>query len=170
MCVFITVLTLYSSLLQVIVMSQSSVITSAGKRGRAWTCKLCPFKGERHYVLRHIYSKHLTFDEYPYVCPVCEYRHYDYSNFSKHVQWYYLHAALKGENSLPMPTSSDMSESSRIALGMLDQMSVVDSLQHWQRQRRMRTSQPISGRLHHACGPSYQPQSLLLRMTLNPVL
>lgn len=129
----ITVLTLCSYFLQTFKMS----ISSAGKRGRVWECCLCHLRGERHYVLRHVFSKHLTFDEWPYMCPICGYCHYDYTNFRKHPQWYSLHSALKGSSVVPLPSSADVREESKVVFTMIRQLSTEDSAAYWERKRRV---------------------------------
>ncbi|XP_062598643.1 uncharacterized protein LOC134260077 [Saccostrea cucullata] len=116
-----------------------SEIVSAGKRGRVWECCLCNFRGERHYLLRHMYSKHLTFDEWPYRCPVCGYSHYDYNNFKEHPQWYSLNSALKGSSSVLLPTSADIREESKVVFTMICQLTLGDSDAHWERKRRVNT-------------------------------
>ena len=88
-------------------------------------------------VLRPVYSKHLTWDEWPYVRPVCQYHHFDLANFRKHPQWYFLHAALKDYCSVPMSSSTDITESSKLAYDMMKQLTVVESAQHWQQHRRI---------------------------------
>jgi hypothetical protein len=78
----------------------------------------------------------VTFGECAFVCAVCDYQHYNYTNFSKHTKWYYLHAALKDSSFLPMLSSADISESSKVAFGMMSELSVDESAQHWQQHRR----------------------------------
>jgi hypothetical protein len=86
-----------------------------------------------------MFSKHLTFDEWPYRCPVCGYSHYDYNNFKKHPQWYSLHSALKGSSSVLLPTSADIREESRVVFSMIRQLSLEDSAAHWEKKRRVNT-------------------------------
>lgn len=116
--------------------SKMSDISTAGKRGRVWECCLCHLRGEKHYVLRHVFSKHLTFDEWPYSCPVCQYCHYDYTNFRKHPQWYSLHTALKGTSAVPLPSSAEVREESKVVYSMTRQLSIEDSADHWKRRQR----------------------------------
>lgn len=116
--------------------SKMSDISTAGKSGRVCECCLCHLRGEKHYVLRHVFSKHLTFHEWPYSCPVCQYCHYDYTNFRKHPQWYSLRTALKGTSAVPLPSSAEVREESKVVYSMTRQLSIEDSADHWKRRQR----------------------------------
>lgn len=106
------------------------------ERGTECGNVVCHLRGEKHYVLRHVFSKHLTFDEWPYSCPVCQYCHYDYTIFRKHPQWYSLHTALKGTSAVPLPSSAEVREESKVVYSMTRQLSIEDSADHWKRRQR----------------------------------
>lgn len=43
-----------------------------------WSCVLCLYRVKRHSVIKHVFAKHLSLDEWSYQCPLCQYSHYAY--------------------------------------------------------------------------------------------
>lgn len=82
-----------------------SMEVSAGKRGCAWKCQPCGYRGQKLVVTYHLYQRHMSLDEYPFTCKLCYFTAYQRTKPTKHGEWYLEHKMrVKKEPEPPVDT------------------------------------------------------------------
>jgi hypothetical protein len=88
--------------------------------------------------MKHVYAKHLTIDEWPYQCALCQYSHYNYTNFSSHVKWYEIHRSMAATATIfSLPGQEDIRPESKVVFAMMKQWTIEDSGRYWESRRRL---------------------------------
>ena len=119
---------------------EGKTLSLVDKRGHVYSCKNCSYKGEKRRVTAHIFQTHLTPDDWPYVCSICEFAHYLYPVFKKHIRWYIPHK-MTGKDEL-VEQQEDMREESKVVEDMMVKLEKKESERYWMAKRR--SEKPVS--------------------------
>ncbi|KAK3086290.1 hypothetical protein FSP39_016382 [Pinctada imbricata] len=104
------------------------------KRGLAYLCGSCDYRGERRRVLEHLYEFHLTVEELPYLCDACGFGTSDITKFRKHPKWYLPHMKVSGSHEMLPP--QEPRQESLVAHNMMSALSREESAAFWESRRR----------------------------------
>lgn len=134
---------------------------SAGKRGRVWSCKPCGYRGEKLSVTNHVYQHHLSLEDYPFSCRLCQFTAFQRNKFVKHGKWYLEHKMRVADGPEP-PVSSylQMRDNTAMLEELMMVLSVEESVRHWESRRRPSSLPPPDGPPVSLAAPATVPLSV----------
>ena len=118
---------------------EGKTLSLVDKRGHVYSCKNCSYKGEKRRVTAHIFSTHLTPDDWPYLCSICEFAQYQQIS-SRNIRWYIPHE-MTGKDT-QREQQEDVRKESNVVEDMMVKLEKKESEKYWMVKRR--SEKPVS--------------------------